>query len=108
MTQDNDDALTAFQRDIVQAIARLASQPDTSDTKGLDILDWLEHYQRHDTVNHGRLYPNLDKLADRGLIRKAAGQDDRSNSYTLTDDGREYVEQRWREWDEAALYVGDD
>lgn len=50
--------------------------------KGLTIKDQMDHYYE-DEINHGRLYPNLDSLADMGLIKKGK-QDNRTNTYTLT------------------------
>lgn len=42
-------------------------------------------------INHGRLYPNLDDLADEGLVEKRE-LDKRTNEYDLTDDGEVVVE----------------
>lgn len=39
---------------------------------GLLIRDRVETYYEAD-INHARLYPNLDALAERGLIEKATG-----------------------------------
>lgn len=44
-------------------------------------------------VNHGQLYPTLDDLVGAGLVEK--GQiDDRTNSYSLTEEGRDLLEGR--------------
>jgi len=57
---------------------------------GLQIKEELERYYGSD-VNHGRLYPNLDDLAERGLIE--VGQiDKRTKSYELTEAGRDVLE----------------
>lgn len=41
-------------------------------------------------VNHGRLYPNLNQLADEGLVTKRP-LDERTNEYALTDQGRAFI-----------------
>ena len=83
--------LTGFQRDLLYVIAGL------EDPHGLALKDDLEdHYNRE--VHHGRLYPNLDTLANKGLIEK--GQlDRRTNVYALTDRGRRELEAR-RDWED--------
>ena len=47
-------------------------------------------------VNHGRLYPNLDTLIDKGLVEKGE-IDKRTNSYSLTPRGQRAIEAR-QEW----------
>jgi PadR family transcriptional regulator PadR len=82
--------LTGFQRDLLYVIA------GQDEPHGLAIKDTLEEYYEKD-VHHGRLYPNLDTLVDKGLLEK--GQlDRRTNSYTLTRRGRRELEDR-REWE---------
>ncbi|WP_408957281.1 helix-turn-helix transcriptional regulator [Natrinema sp. 74] len=81
--------LTGFQRDALEAIARL--ERDNETCYGLAIKRRLE--PQHGTVNHGRLYPNLDTLVERGLVEKSA-LDKRTNEYLLTDDGRGLLLQR--------------
>jgi len=83
------DNLTGFQRDLLYAIA--AAGP----AKGLRIKEDLQDYYATE-INHGRLYPNLDTLVDRGLVEK--GQlDRRSNSYELSARGEAVLENR-RAW----------
>jgi DNA-binding PadR family transcriptional regulator len=60
---------------------------------GLEIKHPLE--ADHGEVNHGRLYPNLDGLADDGLVEKGE-LDKRTNSYELTDAGRDLLEAQAR------------
>ena len=56
--------LTAFQRDTLYVIANIEDNPYPH---GLSIKEVLgEHYATE--INHGRLYPNLDKLARVGLV----------------------------------------
>lgn len=88
------EELSAFQRDILFVIA------DLEMPYGMAIMDSLEGYYSEE-VHHGRLYPNLDKLADRDLLSK--GQiDRRTNSYQLTDKGESALEQRI-EWEQNRL-----
>lgn len=63
---------------------------------GLAIKDELDEYYGSE-INHGRLYPNLDALVEKGLIEKGK-LDDRTNVYTLTQRGRRELEAR-REWE---------
>jgi len=85
--------LTAFQADLLTAIGH-----HDGATSGQNIQRWLESTERYDSINHGRLYPNLDELDSAGLIDKLPQAiDDRTNGYTLTDDGRAWVADR-REW----------
>jgi len=86
--------LTGFQRDLLYVIAGL-ERP-----KGLAIKDELEGYYESE-INHGRLYPNLDKLVEKGLVEKGK-IDDRTNYYTLTARGERELEAR-REWEDGYL-----
>lgn len=72
--------LTGFQRDALAAIARLG------DPKGLAVKDELEAYYEG-SVQHGRLYPNLNTLVEKALVEKGQ-KDNRTNWYRLTDRGR--------------------
>lgn len=86
--------LTGFQRDLLYVIA------GSDEPHGLAIKDDIESYYGTE-VNHGRLYPNLDTLVDKGLIEK--GQiDQRTNSYTLTQRGHREIDAR-REWEDQYL-----
>ena len=85
------DGLTAFQRDILYVI-KGRDRPH-----GLAIKSALENYYDNE-VNHGRLYPNLDQLADQGLVSKGE-HDKRTNMYMLTDDGDAAIELRER-WEQ--------
>jgi len=59
----------------------------------------------------GSVYPALQQLEDEGLITPAAGEDRRRN-YTLTDDGRAYVEAHADElrssWDAVTGSIDDE
>ncbi|PSQ12719.1 PadR family transcriptional regulator [Halobacteriales archaeon QS_5_70_15] len=56
----------------------------------------LENYYEKE-IHHGRLYPNLDTLVEKGLVEKG-DKDRRTNFYTLTRRGRREIEDR-REWE---------
>lgn len=86
--------LTAFQRDALYVIA------GKDNPHGLGIKEELEVYYEKE-IHHGRLYPNLDTLADKNLVEK--GQHDlRTNSYTLTERGRREIQAR-RDWED--MYI---
>ena len=82
--------LTGFQRDLLYVIA------GSEKPHGLAIKDELEKYYEKE-IHHGRLYPNLDTLVDKGLVEKGE-KDRRTNFYTLTRRGRREIEDR-REWE---------
>ena len=84
--------LTGFQRDLLYAIAGL------EDPHGLAIKDELEEYYEKE-VHHGRLYPNLDTLVNKGLVEKGV-LDRRTNVYKLTARGHREIEAR-REWEDT-------
>lgn len=88
------DDLTAFQRDTLYTVASL------EEPYGLEIRDELSTYYDTD-VNHGRLYPNLDELADRGYLEKRR-HDGGKNTYSLTEAGRERLIER-HEWEADCL-----
>ncbi|WP_458189243.1 PadR family transcriptional regulator [Haladaptatus sp. NG-WS-4] len=75
--------LTAFQRNILIV---LTEEP----MYGLAIKRELEDFYDAE-VNHGRLYPNLDTLVERGLVKKSE-LDKRTNEYGLTQQGLDAVE----------------
>lgn len=88
--------LTGFQRDLLFVIAGL------EEPHGLAIKDELENYYEKE-VHHGRLYPNLDELVEKGLAEKGK-QDRRTNIYSVTRRGRREIEDR-RRWENQ--YVED-
>lgn len=90
------DDLTGFQRDILYITAGL------DEPHGLAIKDELEDYYESE-IQHGRLYPNLDTLVEKGLIEKGE-IDKRTNSYTLTQEGSEVLERR-NDWE--LQYIGE-
>ncbi|MFC3478943.1 PadR family transcriptional regulator [Halobacterium litoreum] len=90
------DDLTGFQRDLLVVAAGL------DEPNGLDIKSELESYYTSE-INHGRLYPNLDTLVDKGLVEKGQ-QDERTNQYVVTDRGEREIRAR-RDWEDD--YVAD-
>ncbi len=81
--------LTGFQRDLLYVAAGLEKP------HGLAIKTELEEFYMSD-INHGRLYPNLDELVEKGLVEKGT-IDRRTNYYQITDRGRRELEDR-RHW----------
>ena len=68
--------LTAFQRDLLRALAK------TDEQSGLSLKTDLRTYYGEE-INHSRLYQNLDELVAHGLVKKRR-RDGRTNSYSLT------------------------
>jgi len=86
--------LTGFQRDILYVISGL------EEPHGLAVKDELDDYYEQE-INHGRLYPNLDDLVDKGLLEKGE-LDKRTNVYTVTKRGLREIKAR-REWENQYL-----
>ena len=86
--------LTAFQRDLLYVIAGL------DNPHGLALKDELEKYYESE-IHHGRLYPNLDTLVEKGLVSKSA-RDRRTNEYTLSKRGAREIETR-EKWEQKYL-----
>lgn len=86
ISSDTFAGLTGFQRDILVILAA------DKVYKGLGVKDELEGYYDEE-VNHGRLYPNLDSLEEKGLISKVK-IDDRTNGYDITPTGELHLKQR--------------
>ena len=83
--------LTGFQRDLLYVAA------GKDEPHGLALKDELEAYYEGE-IHHGRLYPNLDELVDKGLLEKGK-IDNRTNYYQVTQRGRREIEAR-REWED--------
>ncbi|QRV17745.1 PadR family transcriptional regulator [Haloterrigena salifodinae] len=88
--------LTGFQRDLLYTAAGL------EDPHGLALKEELEEYYEKE-IHHGRLYPNLDTLVDKGLVEKGKA-DRRTNVYSVTRRGTRELEAR-RDWEDQ--YVED-
>jgi len=91
--------LTEFRRDCLRVVRRLQDREEH--VNGQDIQRDLQR-RYGESVNHGRLYPNLDTLIDEGLVQKER-LDGRTNQYELTARGLELLE---REFAEFAADVG--
>lgn len=81
--------MTGFQRDLLFVIAGLG------EPNGQEIGAELEASQDREVL-HGRLYGNLDRLVEEGLIAKGE-RDGRTNRYTMTEAGEEAIADRY-EW----------
>jgi DNA-binding PadR family transcriptional regulator len=86
--------LTGFQRDLLYLIA------GRDEPHGLAIKDEMDQYYETE-IHHGRLYPNLDTLVEKGLVEKGS-KDRRTNAYAITQRGRREIEAR-REWEQEYL-----
>lgn len=82
------DDLTRFQIDLLLAAAGVGP------CKGLALKTELEDYYGTG-VNHGRVYPNLNDLDERGLLEKQVREpNERSNQYRITQAGRDALQRR--------------
>ena len=84
--------LTAFQIDLLAVTARL--ETSLENVHGLAIKESLEDIHGEE-VNQSRLYPNLDELAEMGIVEKEAKSiDGRTNSYRVTESGFRLLDAR--------------
>ena len=73
--------LTAFQLNTLYVIAQLTP------TEGVAIQDTFEQLYP-EAINHERLYPGMDRFAEKGLITKRTKENDnRRNEYTMAGRG---------------------
>lgn len=86
--------LTSFQRDLL-FIAAERERPS-----GQEIKEEVEATYGTE-ITHGRLYPNLDTLAEKGYIDKGE-IDRRTNYYQVNERGMEALAER-REWQDRYL-----
>jgi PadR family transcriptional regulator PadR len=89
--------LTGFQRDLL-VVASGLEKPS-----GQEIKDQIQKTIGTE-VKHGRLYPNLDTLVERGLLEK--GQHDRrTNYYQVTEKGALTIQEQleWMQSQSKAL-----
>ena len=78
-TRAADLELSAFQLRILSVLR------DREREYGLGVKQAVERYYGHE-INHGRLYQNLNRLVDDGLVAKDI-LDGRTNLYSLTEPG---------------------
>lgn len=81
---------TGFQRDLLYVINGF-DRPS-----GREIGEELEKYYP-ERVNRGRLYPNLDDLAEKSLVERSQ-LDRRTNAYSITEKGKQLLKDQ-REWE---------
>ncbi len=81
--------LTSFQRDLLYVTAG-RDRPS-----GQEIKEEIE--REYNEITHGRLYPNLDTLAEKGYVEKGE-INRRTNYYDATADGVRALTAR-REWE---------
>lgn len=86
--------LTGFQRDLLYVVA------GKEEPHGLAIKEELENYYESE-IHHGRLYPNLDTLVEKGLVEKGQ-RDRRTNTYVVTRRGSREIEAR-DEWEQQYI-----
>ena len=81
--------LTSFQRDLLYVISG-DEKPSGQEIK-------TELQTSMDEITHGRLYPNLDTLVEKGYVEKGES-DRRTNYYEVTEKGLSGIHDR-REWE---------
>jgi DNA-binding PadR family transcriptional regulator len=89
--------LTGFQRDILYVVAGLG------ELSGQAIKDELQ--KEVGDIGHGRLYPNLDTLVERGFVDKGS-IDRRTNAYRITEGGLAELQRR-RTWEDRYVSFDD-
>lgn len=82
--------LTSFQRDLLYVITGM------SKSSGQEIKEELA--EEFGEITHGRLYPNLDTLVEKGYVKKGK-IDRRSNYYEITQYGKTQLRRR-RQWED--------
>lgn len=82
--------LTGFQRDLLYVIHGLDGP------HGLAVKEEIGEYYQEE-IHHGRLYPNIDTLVDKGLVEKGE-KDRRTNEYSTTRRGEREITAR-TEWE---------
>lgn len=87
MTDAHPTDLTQWQVNLLTAIAGADGE-----IHGLGVKEVLDEYYG-ESQTHGKLYPNLDDLVERGLVAKGEA-DVRTNWYALTDAGRRVLDGR--------------
>jgi DNA-binding PadR family transcriptional regulator len=100
------DDLTAFQRDVLFAIAAQESPHYRAIKRTLSDYYEKRIYNGHDRKNLDvrKVFPNLDTLIEKGLVEKEERQT-QSDRYWLTDDGWAEIDAR-RAWERQCLDGG--
>jgi DNA-binding PadR family transcriptional regulator len=82
--------LTAFQAHLLCVVYRLGP------AEGVELQEALEKLYP-EPINHGRLYPGLDRLVEKGLITKQTkASDKRRNAYSTVGRGDWAVEEYYQ------------
>ena len=93
--------LTAFQTHLLCLIYRLGP------TEGVTLQHALEELYPEE-INHGRLYPSLDRMVESGLLSKQTKESDkRRKEYALTGRG-EWVAEEYLRFVQAMIAPDDD
>lgn len=82
--------LTSFQRDLLY-VTMGKTKPSGQEIKG-------ELETEAEEITHGRLYPNLDTLVEKGYLERGM-KDRRTNFYGISEKGKQELEKR-RQWEE--------
>ena len=81
--------LTGFQRDLLCVIRWLENAEEkVIGMQVKNVLESKDHCAKE--IRHGRLYPNLDTLIDKGLVEKESGSE-RFYEYHLTERGEREI-----------------
>jgi len=86
--------LTGFQRDMLYCVAAV------DEPTGVEVGQEVEDSSIHE-MTRGRLYSNLDYLAEEGLLKKGK-KNNRANKYCLTTKGKKALKER-RKWENNKL-----
>jgi DNA-binding PadR family transcriptional regulator len=86
--------LIGFQRDLLLVMSGL------DEPSGQQIKEELEATSNQE-ITHGRLYPNLDTLVERGLVTKGE-IDRRTNYYAISEKGIDSLQQH-HDWASTQL-----
>lgn len=89
--------LTGFQRDLLRSLRRI--DEDRTVPTGRTVKDEVESMYG-EPINHGRLYANLNELAERDCVEKVV-VDGRTNAYYLTEASRRLLDAAARDLVEA-------
>ena len=81
------DLNTGFLRDLLVVIDSFDERPS-----GQMVLSRMEEIAGYNDLNHGRLYPNLDKLVEAGYVNRGK-IDRRTNWYVISEEGEQALEQ---------------
>jgi len=104
-----DTDLTAFQQNLLVILRGCEEGRYDGGVRdgayGLALKRILERDEWYgEEINHGRLYPNLDTLVEKGLVEKSEA-DKRTNQYQLTEAGVQVLARKLQR--EMACFKGE-